>query len=108
MASLSCSRNNCTKCPIFAKSEYQFFPDLFLIGTESKPKGNCRGEKNEPLLAIKIMTRLWEFYVRLEKIKAFDYSVFMASKYDAPTEIIKFLTLPFENFQAATLVLGPT
>lgn len=42
--------------------------------------------------------------------KALDFSGFMASKYDVPTENLfrNFLILPFDQFQAATLVLDPT
>lgn len=31
-------RNNYIKCPVFAESDDQFFPDLFLIGKELSQK----------------------------------------------------------------------
>lgn len=45
-----------------------------------------------------------------KKRKALDFSVFMASKYDVPTENLlrNFLIFPFDKFQAATLVPDPT
>lgn len=49
LASLSCSRNNCIKYPIFAKSYNQFLPDLFLIGTASNQKETVEGKKKTSL-----------------------------------------------------------
>lgn len=47
--------------------------------------------------------------MRLEKIKPFGCFVFMASKYGAPTEnLLNISILPFQIFQAAILVQGPT
>jgi hypothetical protein len=48
--------------------------------------------------------------VRFGGKKALDFSGFMASKCDVPTESLlrNVLTLPFDKFQAATLVLDPT